>query len=830
MNHTIGQVLTLVAASVLCAATAAIPKPEEFQDCKTWSDRVFAKRAEPRPAACLKLLYQDVQDPVWRGRSWRGTPFQLGDKVYTRGLAFGATKHILVHVGKPVRSFTAEIGLENNDDTRGGGGEGRGSVTFHVLAGGKELYASEVRRLKDGPLPMKVDLNGALEFEIRVKDGGDGRGWDQALWAEAAAALEDGTTVSLQDLPWEDSVARNPFGFSFDYHGAASAQLLGEWSRKTEEHVLDQRSSQRELTYLDPATGLEVQVRAQRFNDFPAVEWVVTLANRSGTNTPMLENIRALDGLLPVVTTGQATLHWAKGGVASFDDFEPQRTVLKPGDKFRSQPGGGRSSNDVLPFFNVEGNEGGAIVAVGWSGEWATEFACDDRGQISLKAGMARTHLQLFPGESIRTPRMLLLFYRGDRWQGQNLLRQFILAHHRPQRGGQPLVAPVTCGNWGGTPAAVHLDNIQKFIKYQLPIEYYWIDAEWYGQGGWAGNVGNWDVKKDLYPNGFKPLSSLLRGSGRELMLWFEPERVIKDTAWDKEHHDWMFATGGETLLFNLGDPQARKFATDFVSDRIDEFGLGCYRQDFNMDPLPYWQAADAPNRQGMSEIRYIEGLYAFWDELLKRHPNLIIDNCASGGRRIDLETIGRATPFWRTDGPRDPIAHQCHTYGLLPWVPLSSTSQDREGDTYEFRSSMCSALCVNWAHSGDGPCPPLPDNFPFAWAKATLDQYLTLRPFYYGDYYPLTAYSQAPDTWMAYQLDRPDLGTGMVVALRRPESPYGSARFPLRGMDLKRPYRITNLDTKAQVTRSGTELARDGLDAVLDTKSASALLLYERQ
>ena len=43
-----------------------------------------------------------------------------------------------------------------------------------------------------------------------------------------------------------------------------------------------------------------------------------------------------------------------------------------------------------------------------------------------------------------------------------------------------------------------------------------------------------------------------------------------------------------------------------------------------------------------------------------------MIDNCASGGRRLDIETIGRATPFWRSDGPRDPIAHQCHTYGLL--------------------------------------------------------------------------------------------------------------------------------------------------------------------
>ena len=146
---------------------------------------------------------------------------------------------------------------------------------------------------------------------------------------------------------------------------------------------------------------------------------------------------------------------------------------------------------------------------------------------------------------------------------------------------------------------------------------------------------------------------------------------------------------------------------------------------------------------------------------LLARHPDLIIDNCASGGRRIDLETVGRATPFWRTDGPRDAIAHQCHTYGLLAWVPLSATSQDRAGDDYEFRSSMCSSLCLNWWVSGDVAAERIPPNFPFAWAKQTLEQYLAFRGIYYGDYYPLTGYSQARDVWMAYQLDRPDLGKG---------------------------------------------------------------------
>lgn len=72
-----------------------------------------------------------------------------------------------------------------------------------------------------------------------------------------------------------------------------------------------------------------------------------------------------------------------------------------------------------------------------------------------------------------------------------------------------------------------------------------------------------------------------------------------------------MFDTGGDTLLLNLGNSQARQFVTDFISKKIDEFGLGCYRRDFNMDPLGYWQAADAPDRQGMAEIRHIEGLYA---------------------------------------------------------------------------------------------------------------------------------------------------------------------------------------------------------------------------
>jgi alpha-galactosidase len=758
----------------------------------------------------------------------------LGDTTYSHGIAFNAAKRILVCLDRPAERFVAAVGLENNDDTRRGATMGNGSVTFQVRVGGKEVFASPVRRLKDGALPLDVGLHGARQFEIGVGDAGDGRGWDQALWAEATVTLDNGTSVRLQDLPWAESVDYNPYGLSFLYDGKPSVSLLGRWPRQTTDRRLDPQRLQRQVTYSDPKTGLEVRTEVTLFSDFPAVEWVGYLKNTGQADTPILESIQALDAVVTLPGAGNPLLHWAKGAVASFDDFSPQETRLKPGAKLRLQPGGGRSSSQVLPFFNLEGGSGGVIVAVGWSGEWALDSLGDPRGNVTLKCGMAHTHLLLHPGEQIRTPLMLLLFYEGDRWRGQNLLRQFLLTYHRPLRDGQPLVAPITCGNWGGTRAEVHLDNIRKIIRHQLPIEYYWIDAEWFGRpggpGSWAVNVGNWQVKKDLYPDGFRPISSALRQSGRELLLWFEPERVFKGTPWNQEHRRWLMDRGSDSCLLNLGDPEARRFLTDFISARIEEFGLGCYRQDFNMDPLPFWKAADPANRQGISEIRHIEGLYGFWDELRRRHRHLIIDNCASGGRRIDLETLGRATPFWRTDGPRDPIAHQCHTYGLLPWVPLSATSQDRADDKYEFRSSMCSGLCLNWWVSGDVPTERIPESFPFDWARRTLDQYLSLRKFFYGDFYPLTNYSQAPDVWMAYQLDRADLGEGLIVALKRPQSPYRSARLALKGLHEKATYEVRNLDTNDQKTCCGEELANEGLEVVLKANPDSALFVYQHK
>ena len=118
------------------------------------------------------------------------------------------------------------------------------------------------------------------------------------------------------------------------------------------------------------------------------------------------------------------------------------------------------------------------------------------------------------------------------------------------------------------------------------------------------------------------------------------------------------------------------------------------------MDPLSFWRQADAPDRQGMTEIHYVEGHYAMWDELLARHPGLSIDNCASGGRRIDLETCHRSVPLWHSDtgcGPGHADWNQTQSSGLNLYVPVF-TGCAWTPAAYDTRSAATAGLICQFA------------------------------------------------------------------------------------------------------------------------------------
>ena len=617
--------------------------------------------------------------------------------------------------------------------------------------------------------------------------------------------------------------------FSFTYNDQPSSSFLRNWQSDSVTKRLDDFRTKRTLTLKDPETGLKLSCESEVFADFPAVEWIIKLRNEGIEDTPILKDVNSLDVQLTRKEGGEFVLHHALGSDASRMDFAPLNTPLPPSKQLRLAPVGGRSSNTLaFPFFNIEAVGEGVMFGIGWSGQWAAEFLRDEGRSLRIRAGMEFLHLKLHEKEEIRTPRIMLLFWRGnDRMRGHNLLRRFLLAHHTPQKDGTPMLGPLACNGGSGmfdeANRATEENQIalaKRYRQYGLDTEYFWIDAGWF-EGRWPNGVGNWFVRKDGFPKGLRPVSNALRAMGLGLILWFEPERVYRGTWIDRKHPDWVLRLpGNPNGLLDLGNPEARCWLTEHVSEMIESEGIDIYRQDFNMDPLPFWRRADETDRQGITEIRHIEGLYTFWDDLLSRHPGLIIDNCASGGRRIDLETTSRSIPLWRTDYQYfEPNGYQSHTYGLSLYLPCSGTGSGYQ-DAYSFRSSMNSALILGWDIYAQG--------FPVDQARRLIAEYKRIRHLFHGDFYPLTAHSTSDDVWISYQFHREDLGQGMFLTFRRPKSPYLTARLRLGGLNPQARYELHFEDTDERRTLTGEELSK-GIDVTIEESPGSLLVTYNR-
>jgi alpha-galactosidase len=657
--------------------------------------------------------------------------------------------------------------------------------------------------------------------------------------------------------------------FSFTYGGRPSAELLGGWAREAETRTGPDGRDVRTLRLRDPATGLTVTWEATACADPPAVEWLVRLRNEGDADTPVIERLRALD-LLLATDCYDLVVHYALGGHATPDAFAPQVRCLRsePAGPLRLASVGGRSSNGVLPYFNVEASWGGPrglVVAVGWSGQWEALIARErsappaavepdlrgPNGQLSafrsldrlrVEAGMEEVRTVLRPGEAIRTPRILLLPWQGGRWRGQNALRRYLHRSVAPPSHDQPPLPAMWCSlgiadPGGATLAAGFTHEGLAATGAQLPVDYVLLDAGWYEAPVWSQGVGNYTVRQDIFPAGLKPLADVVHRAGKGFGLWFEPERVYEGSEVFREHRDWLFPSplpGTKSYVLNLGNPDARRWVTDTVSRMIEEIGIEWYRHDANANYLPVWRAADPPDRQGIAEIRHIEGLYDFWRELMARHPGLHMEGCSSGGRRMDFEALRHHHSYFFTDWMvGDPAGMQSIVHGASHWLPgiymnnvmgnQSAAVEDTTERRYAFWSALGGGLMYGWRVFNDRR--PMD----IALAQQWIGEFRALRHLAVGDFYPLLPHTNSEGEWLASQYDRPDLGEGMLVIFRRRHCAEDSVLLRPRAIEPGATYVLEYQSTRATAERSGRELAL-GLTITLDHAPAHEVVRYRRR
>ena len=323
-------------------------------------------------------------------------------------------------------------------------------------------------------------------------------------------------------------------------------------------------------------------------------------------------------------------------------------------------------------------------------------------------------------------------------------------------------------------------------------------------------------------------MSDAAHGENLQFALWLEPERIVAGTKAAKDLAGKVIALGadgkavddttvpvGTTLLVNYADPSAVDYVVDMLDKVITEHGVDQYRQDFNMFPGPYWAAWDAKEaeqlgcpRTGITENHYTEGYLRVFSELLKRHPNMFIDACASGGMRYDLETLRYAFLHTRSDFWADIESAQCQTFGCASWIPYWGTGFTNLS-LYDVRSHIGNSIGV-----GAG------DEAGAAKLEEALIEWRSLAKYLQDDYYPLTAYAGKSRNPMAMQFGKAE--EGMIIAYFRED---GSVHVMPRGLIPEGKYQIWNRDKQEETLRemSGAEIM-GGL--TIESKAATAIIM----
>ena len=719
-----------------------------------------------------------------------------------------------------------------------------------------------------------IDSFAPLEVHIYVMP--ETKGGTLTIFPKDDKVAVNARPVNAGAAPAEIKVARDwvsaHFGqvkpvFSFIYNGQSSLDFLKTWKIEQTSIAIDDKRTEHMVTYADPCTGLTVRSVAMEYHDFPIIEWTLYFKNTGDLDTPILENIKALDIQIarkdlekdssPQNAKEKSLLHFNIGSPATIEDYRPMVKELTSGNKECVATSGGRPSNKHMPYFNLEWSGCGLIMAVGWPGQWAAEFERTGTDELHLSAGQETTHFKLHPGEEVRSPLIALQFYRGDWIRAQNIWRRWIIAHNMPRPGGV-LPVPQVAGMaftyfspWGISNSLAMEVFIDWYEHRKIPIDAWWIDAGWYvcnfpqtdnddpeqkyatgmgpGEPSWP-NVGTWEADPYRFPKGIRKVSDNAHAKGLKIIVWFEPERVMPGTWLAKEHPDWLLAPSpnpGDQMyaenfrLLNLGNPDALQWLINHIDEFLTRENIDIYREDFNMDPLYFWRANEPEDRQGIVEIKYVTNHLAYWDELLRRNPTLLIDNCASGGKRVDLESMRRSVVFTCSDYSGLLNALQCIRYGIASWIPYYGSLTDVV-DQYDFRSYMAPSI-------GFGIDPRRNDIDLDLWRRL-IEQFKQVSKYYFGDYYPLTSYSLENNVWMAWQFDCPEIGEGMVQAFRRENSPCETVRFTLRGLQAEDIYTVRNLDSVEVQHLSGRSLMEEGLFVKISKKPGSVIFTYNRE
>ncbi len=177
--------------------------------------------------------------------------------------------------------------------------------------------------------------------------------------------------------------------------------------------------------------------------------------------------------------------------------------------------------------------------------------------------------------------------------------------------------------------------------------EYYCIDAGWYSAGPWWDRVGEWQESRERFPGGIREVTDYIRSKGMIPGVWLELEVMGIECDLAKRVPDnWFFIRHGKRVFdrsryqLDFRNPEVIAHATEVVDRVVNQYGVGYIKMDYNVEPgigteINADSMGDGLLQHEKAYLKWLDGIFA-------KYPDLVIENCGSGGLRIDYALLAR--------------------------------------------------------------------------------------------------------------------------------------------------------------------------------------------
>lgn len=415
-----------------------------------------------------------------------------------------------------------------------------------------------------------------------------------------------------------------------------------------------------EITLEDVPTGLKVLLSYSVFDDCDAVIRSVRICNHS---TKEIYLTRVLSACLDMDQENYEILSlpgsWAR-------ERHMIRQPLYAGS-FTTESIRGISSHRDHPFLAALSpgctQTAGEVYAMNfvYSGNFLAKAQCSEGSQFRMVMGIHPEHFcwKLAPGELFQAPEVVLIY--SDKGLGQ-MTRTFhdLYRNHLIQGRYKDQDRPVLINNWEATYFDFDTDKLLSIAKQaaSLGIEMLVMDDGWFGCRNQDNcSLGDWFVNEDKLRGGLKYLADEVNKLGMKFGIWFEPEMVSPNSNLYREHPDWALQLKGRTAtltreqyVLDLSRPEVVDYVYGCLQNILHSANISYVKWDMNRHLSDIGSSYMPPDQQGELSHRYMLAVYELQERLLAEFPDLLLENCCSGGGRFDPGMLYYSPQIWCSD------------------------------------------------------------------------------------------------------------------------------------------------------------------------------------